>query len=67
MKTAAEHASVIKSALAEVEAIHRSLGRAVARLHKTLAEATVEHGEALGLEGEFIAAAAAPKDPPPNE
>ncbi len=67
MKTKAEHATVIKIALEQVERTHRAHGRAVMALHRALADATTDHGEELGLGGDVVAQAAAPKVPPPND
>lgn len=67
MKTKAEHTSVIKAALEKCEATHRAHGRAVAELHKALADAVVDHGEQLGLDPGVVVAAAAPKEPPKND
>lgn len=67
MLVPADHARVIKAALAEVERTHRAHGRAVATLHRHLARAAREHGATMGLEDALIAEAAAPKNPPPND
>lgn len=61
-----ELAKLIAEALAKVEQTHRTHGRAVAEMHKLLAEATRIHGAAIGLGDGVIALAAAPKNEPDN-
>lgn len=57
-----EHATRVIEALDKVEKTHRRHGRAVAELHRALAQAAVEHGD-----DDLVALAAAPKNPPPND
>jgi len=61
-----ETAKRIAEALEKVEQTHRRHGRAVAELHRALAQAVAEHGAEVGLDDGLIATAAAPKVPPTN-
>ena len=61
-----ETAKRIAEALEKVEQTHRRHGRAVAELHRALAQAVTEHGAVVGLDDGLIEAARAPKNPPPN-
>lgn len=57
-----ETAKRIAEALEKVEQTHRRHGRAVAELHRALAQAALEHGD-----DDTRALAAAPKNPPDND
>ena len=56
-----EHAKRIVEALEKVEQTHRAHGRAIAELHRALAQAALEHDD------DTRALAAAPKNPPDND
>lgn len=58
--TKAEHATRIKRTL---DTVHRALDAH----HAALAAFAAEYGEADGVEGEIVALAAAPKNPPNND
>lgn len=61
-----EIAKLIAAALEKVEQTHRLHGRAIAELHRALAQAVTEHGAEVGLDDEMVAFAAGPKKPPEN-
>ena len=65
-----EHARAILASLTAMEATlpdrAKEHHRAIAVHHKALAALVVEHGQALGLDDDIIALAAAPKKEPDN-